>query len=218
KLALSIAIFRFAFSIIFIAASISRSQFWNILQLHNENQEIHPLVIRIIDLVPYWLLIEAFIYFWVHAAVIYASVKNKPWGYWPQLVLDALVLVQHFILTKFLVVTLIWLHFLHKAALELVEKRMQERSKGSDKLIKFILKQDPNDWFAEILAINSSLPNIWLIVGSLIVIWAVLTAALSFCLVVTWRAYRYMKELQLNESKMVSTEESQDLIKDKYFI
>ena len=95
---------------------------------------------------------------------------------------------------------------------------MQERSKGPDKLIKLLLQQDPNDWFAEILAINSSLPNIWLIVGSLIVIWAVLTAALSFCLVVTWRAYRHMKELQLNESKMVSTEESQNLIKDKYFI
>uniref|UniRef100_A0A914DLM7 Uncharacterized protein n=1 Tax=Acrobeloides nanus TaxID=290746 RepID=A0A914DLM7_9BILA len=114
--------------------------------------------------------------------------------------------------------TLIWLHFLHQAALELVEKRMQERSKDPEKLIQFILKQGPIDWFEEILAINRSLPNIWLIVGSLIVIWVVLTAALSFCLVVTWRAYRYLKELQLNESKMVSTEESQNLIKDKYFI
>uniref|UniRef100_A0A914EQS7 Uncharacterized protein n=1 Tax=Acrobeloides nanus TaxID=290746 RepID=A0A914EQS7_9BILA len=187
NLALWLAIFRLTCSFIFIMIGITKTVFYDILQWDSSNQLLSDLI----DIVPYWIFIEGMSFFGVHAFAIYAGFKKKPWAYWPQIVVDGLTVIQIFLLTKLIMVLLIWLNQLHDDLIEKVEQRYYERlnSQMKDRLFQLIFKS-PDDYYKEIIELDQSLPNVWLVIVIVMLFWFLTTAFLGFSLVVTYRAYQ----------------------------
>lgn len=94
-----------------------------------------------------------------------------------------------------------------------VQQHYNERQQAplKDRIFKIIFKKDPDDYYEDIIALDQSLPNVWLIIGIALLLWTLATAFLGFSLVVTYKAYRYCKERKEN-AQVVRVEETKNLI------